>query len=226
MRLRQILDGAKEVEFFTQSDLINKHGWTKSLIDKYLPEPVIMSERLFSGNVPYHYMKLYSKDDVYRVESKPEVRNCLNKTALRRVEAYLNTFTQTQQKPPRDVGTINQVIGNIKVVRMPEQVVEQLGFNYMMEWLSEHPNAKNVVDVHDTVTIHRGAVKYICDNLTTCEMDMKVLNNCRCVEIDFINYRKALYRKIAQTYPIFQKECEGQILNGSLKYTEKVVSLD
>lgn len=210
-----------ELGLITQTDLIKKHGWTKNMIEQYLPEPVIYTERFYSGDISPCCLKLYHIHDVYKAELTSEVKSKLVANRRKYVEKYLNSF---KKEPPKEnkqrTDLINNIMNNIRVVYMGQDILDELAYNYLQEWLEQHPRSKSVVDISNPDVLDKVAFTYIVQNLTTSETDYRVLNNCYCKEKELIAYRQALYFKISQVYPKYTYICNIMLKN-KLKYTEK-----
>lgn len=208
------------------STLIKKYGWTKNMIEKYLPEPVLYTERFYSGDMGYRYMKLYKISDICKAYENPEFLSRLDKSQKRYMEKYFKSFKDIPKEENKDrTNLIENVMNNIGVIYIKQSIIDELSYNYIIEWLKEHPRAKSQIDINDPLTRAKVALKYIIINLTTSEDDYRILNNCHCTEKEFLAYRNALYLKIAKVYPKYTKLCKS-ICGKSLKYTEKEYDYD
>ena len=208
------------------STLIKKYGWTKSMIEKYLPEPILYTGRFYSGDMGYRYMKMYKVSDICKAYQNPEFLSKLNKSQQRYMKKYLETFKNVTPTENKDKSTlVNNIMNNINVIYIEQPIIDELSYNYITEWLEEHPRAKSQIDINDPLTQAKVALRYIITNLTTSEDDYRILNNCHCTEKEFLVYRNALYLKISEVYPKYTKICKA-VCGKSLSYTEKEYEYD
>lgn len=75
----------------TQSRIIDEYGWTKSLINNFLPEPTLKKNPHYSSAAP---MKVWEEDTVKDVMKTPEFQAAMQKATKRKEAA--NTAVSTK----------------------------------------------------------------------------------------------------------------------------------
>ena len=68
-------------KMITQSRIIGEYGWTKSLINKFLPDPILKRNPHYSKAAP---MRLWEEDTVKKVMETEEFQKAMKKASKRR----------------------------------------------------------------------------------------------------------------------------------------------
>ena len=83
-------------KMITQSRIIEEYGWTKSLISKFLPDPVLKANPHYRKAAP---MRLWDEDTVKQVMTTSEFQDAMEKANKRKKSAvslfkirFLNLF--------------------------------------------------------------------------------------------------------------------------------------
>ena len=196
-----------EQELFTQSDILNM-GWTKALINKFLPDPILKQNPMYKSATP---MKLWPKDTVLQTMDTPEFKDAAEKAAQRQSAARkaVDTKMENTMNDTEDfVRSVKiKVIDNEKLIRKARDNAFQL---YKQRHNNEFTSGKYFFQEADKQTIDRWVVNYIRHNLT--EYDAKLfLNRGKVGRIDAAFLLKNLILdRIAEFYPDYKDECIRQ----------------
>ena len=71
-------------KMITQSRIIEEYGWTKSLISKFLPDPVLKANPHYRKAAP---MRLWDEDTVKQVMTTSEFQDAMEKANKRKKSA-------------------------------------------------------------------------------------------------------------------------------------------
>lgn len=182
----------RKVDYITQSAIISEYGWTKSLIEKFLPEPTLKRNPRYSCAAP---MKLWDREVVLSVMENENFKKAFEKAKNRKKggEKAANT------KYKKLMGEIEEKISNIKVKIISE---ESLEYNVL--------NTKRPLYAVDNATMARWTVNFIRHTLTEYDSDIyDMVGKVGCNDA-YLSYKYAVFDAIAKAYPQYKNECERQ----------------
>lgn len=189
----------KQKEQLISQSAVLSMGFTKSMIGKLLPPPVLKRNPHYASSAP---MKLWREDDVRSVMGTQEFQTMAAKAVARKAASA--KAVETKRKNAEAIA--DELIASIHVTRMP--VLEEATLNAKQEWYLEHGN----VDIlsPNTETLERWMVNFIRHNL--CEYDDKLVDLFGLVGKEELYHRlkTETLAKIAGVYPELDVECKRQ----------------
>lgn len=167
-------------------------GFTKSMIDKLLPPPILKRNPHYASSSP---MKLWRDDDVRSVMGSQEFQTMAAKAAERKAAAA--KAVETKRKNAE--GIADNLIASIHVTRWDIPVLEKATLNAKQEWFLEHGNVDMVPP--NAETLERWMVNFVRHNL--CEYDDKLIDLFGLVgkEALYQRLKTETLAKIAEVYP-------------------------
>ena len=175
--------------------------FTKAMIDKLLPPPVLKRNPHYASSAP---MKLWREDDVRSVMGTQEFHAMAAKAAARKAASA--KAVETKRKNAEAIA--DDLIASIHVTRWDMSVLEEATLNAKQEWCLEHGN----VDIlsPNTETLERWMVNFVRHNL--CEYDDKLIDLFGLVGKEELYHRlkNETIAKIAGVYPELDVECKRQ----------------
>lgn len=191
----------KQKEQLISQATVLSMGFTKSMIDKLLPSPVLKRNPHYASSAP---MKLWREDDVRSVMGTQEFQTMAAKAAARKAASA--KAVETKRKNAE--GIADNLIASIHVTRWDMSVLEEATLNAKQEWYLEHGN----VDIlsPNTETLERWMVNFIRHNL--CDYDDKLIDLFGLVGKEELYHRlkTETLAKIAGVYPELDVECKRQ----------------
>lgn len=187
-------------QLISQSTVLSM-GFTKSMIDKLLPPPVLKRNPRYASTAP---MKLWCEDDVRAIMETPEFQTMAAKAAARKAAAA--KAVETKRKNAE--GIADNLIASIHVTRWDIPVLEEATLNAKKEWFLEHGNVDMVTP--NAETLERWMVNFVRHNL--CEYDDKLIDLFGLVgkEALYQRLKTETLAKIAEVYPELEVECKRQ----------------
>lgn len=186
----------KQKEHLISQSAVLSIGFTKSMIDKLLPPPVLKRNPHYASSAP---MKLWCEDDVRSVMGTQEFQTMAAKAASAKA-------VETKRKNAEAIA--DDLIASIHVTRWDMPVLEEATLNAKQEWYWEHGN----VDIlsPNTETLERWMVNFVRHNL--CEYDDKLIDLFGLVGKEELYHRlkSETLAKIAGVYPELDVECKRQ----------------
>lgn len=186
----------KQKEHLISQSAVLSMGFTKSMIDKLLPPPVLKRNPHYASSAP---MKLWCEDDVRSVMGTQEFQTMAAKAASAKA-------VETKRKNAEAIA--DDLIASIHVTRWDMPVLEEATLNAKQEWYWEHGN----VDIlsPNTETLERWMVNFVRHNL--CEYDDKLIDLFGLVGKEELYHRlkSETLAKIAGVYPELDVECKRQ----------------
>ncbi|MGN0394929.1 MAG: hypothetical protein ACI4EF_06165 [Coprococcus sp.] len=197
-------------EMITQSTIIGM-GWTKSMIDKFLPEPTLKDNPHYKNAAP---MKLWRKNDVIEIMETPEFIEAMEKAAKRKEAA--GKAKQTKQKKLAD--EMEKVIASLSVLIVPEKNLIKRTIKAKNEWYAFNASLRNewldyevTVGGVDDSTLNRWVVNYIRHRLVRYDDALRLMDG-RVGKYDvYPEFKRAVLEKIAEAFPNYAAECQRQI---------------
>lgn len=176
-------------------------GFTKSMIDKLLPPPILKRNPHYASSSP---MKLWREDDVRSVMETQEFQTMAEKAAARKAASAKAVETKRQKAEL----LTDELIKNIKVRRWNMAVLERKTLDDKELRNLEHGNYD--MPMPDTKTLERWMVNFIRHNL--CEYDDSLEELFGLVGKDELYQRlkSETLAKIAEVYPELEAECKRQ----------------
>lgn len=176
-------------------------GFTKSMIDKLLPPPILKRNPHYASSSP---MKLWREDDVRSVMETQKFLTMAAKSAARKAASAKAVETKRQKAEL----LTDELIKNIKVRRWNMAVLERKTLDDKELRNLEHGNYD--MPMPDTKTLERWMVNFIRHNL--CEYDDSLEELFGLVGKDELYQRlkSETLAKIAEVYPELEAECKRQ----------------
>lgn len=176
-------------------------GFTKSMIAKLLPPPILKRNPHYASSAP---MKLWREDDVRSGMETSDFQMMAAKAAARKAASA--KAVETKRKNAE--ATVDNLIASIHVERWDMVALERVTLSAKQQWYYEHGNFDVLTPDHKT--LERWMVNFIRHNL--CEYDDKL------IDIFGLVGKEALYQrlktetlaKIAEVYPDLEAECKRQ----------------
>lgn len=195
----------KAMEYICKTDIKRKYGFTESLIDKFLPEA-----ELTKRNPKYKCaapMQLWLITTVERAMETEEFKAAMEKTKKRKASAQ----KVAEAKRAETYRIIEEEIKNLTVYKLSYEKAEsealksQVNFYRWKGYL--HPE-----DAYgaDEATITRWTVNFIRHELTNYGAVVDSLSRRVGKSGAYWDFDKAIYAKIAETYPKYSEECKRQ----------------
>ena len=197
-------------EMVAQTTIIGM-GWTKTMITKFLPEPILKDNPHYKNAAP---MKLWRKNDVMEIMQTPEFIEAMEKAAKRKEAA--GKAKQTKKKKLSD--EMEKVIASLSVRIIPEKNLIKNTIRAKNEWYKFNASLRNDwLDCEVTAggvnedTLKRWVVNYIRHNLINYDAALELMDG-RVGKYDvYPEFKRAVLMKISEAYPTYAAECQRQI---------------
>lgn len=191
----------KQKEQLISQSAVLSRGFTKSMIDKLLPSPVLKRNPRYASSSP---MKLWKEDDVKEIMETEEFKAMAAKSAARK-QASAKAIETKRQKAEL---LTDELIKSIKVRRWSMAVLERKTLDYKELWDLEPGNYD--MPMPDAKTLERWMVNFVLHNL--CEYDDKLIDIFGLVGKEELHRRlkTETLAKIAGVYPELEVECKRQ----------------
>ena len=176
-------------------------GFTKSMIDKLLPSPVLKRNPHYASSSP---MKLWREDDVRSVMETQEFQTMAAKAAARKAASAKAVETKRQKAEL----LTDELIKNIKVRRWNMAVLERKTLDDKELRNLEHGNYD--MPMPDTKTLERWMVNFIRHNLCEYNDSLEELFGLVGKDELYQRLKSETLAKIAEVYPELEAECKRQ----------------
>lgn len=190
----------------TQTALIEM-GWTKTMIEKLLPEPELKRNRLYPSASP---IKLWPVETVEAVMETPEYQTALEKAEKRRAAAKKADETKTANAVALAVSLAEKI--TVKVI--PVESLRSRTLAAKQAWYDSHDYYDFPREAYgaDEATMARWMVNYIRHNLTEYDRTLYDHLHIRTQKgwLIYAEIKRATLEKIAQAYPILADEANYQ----------------
>lgn len=197
-----------EKEMITQTALLER-GWTKSMITKLLPDPVLK-------NNPYNRsssIKLWELETIEQIEKQPYFMDA--KKAAEKRKASAKKAKETQFK--NLMAIMQTAIDSTTIKMLDDEALRRKAIyhakeRYLRKLGNDYFDGNNL----EEATICRWVVNYIRHQLVKCNYHAtydNVLYNFRGKlgkDKLYLYYKSALLDKIAAAYPKYADECREQ----------------
>lgn len=224
-----------KAEMITQSTILDM-GWTKSMIVKLLPEPILKPNPHYRCAAP---MKLWIKQDVLNEMETEDFKKELEKANRRKASSQKSKNTKTINLK----GKMQQIADSITVTVLPTEKLEEetlksqesriceqlflraeyLGRHYednyeeYQQCLDEMENFK-IHRPNDGETMQRWIVNYIRHNLVDYDRKLDLLKGKTGKDEAYCLFKEEILKKIADAYPCYAEECNRQIGDVGFNY--------
>lgn len=179
-------------------------GFTKSMIDKLIPAPILKQNSRYKSAAP---MKLWKEADVLAAMDTDAFREAAAKAAQRKQAAA--KAVDTKRKNAEVLA--DDLIASIHVQRIDMQTLQKLAVAAQQKWYDF--NGKDEIVDPSRETVNRWMVNYIRHNL--CEYDDSLYMLFRPGSLAdkeelYPKVKRETLAKIAQVYPELAEECKTQ----------------
>ena len=183
----------------TQSAILNREGWTKTLLARLLGEP---DEVRKAAGYP-HPLKLYALERVESTEASEAFRSAQAKTAKRKASAEKGVKTKT-----RRLVEMAEAMP-IAVARIPDLTARAIS-DYNDHRLQRGDYHQIASPASDRAFLDRIAVNYARHQLTEYDEHLEQLATKTGVRAALSIIRARVYASIAEAYPTLSSECQRQ----------------
>lgn len=187
-------------EMIAQTTVL-KMGWTKTMIEKMLPEPTLVNNPHYKNAAP---MKLFKKADVLAAMDTDEYRDALEKANRRKKSA--EKAVETKEKRLSD--KMRAFVESINVEVLPTQELINRTIEAKRKWYEW--NWKDFYGNVDEDTLDRWVVNYIRHNLVEYDEGLWNMRGKTGRNKVYREYKNAILEKIAAAYPMYADECKYQ----------------
>ena len=185
-------------KMITQSRIIEEYGWTKSLISKFLPDPVLKANPHYRKAAP---MRLWDEDTVKQVMTTSEFQDAMEKANKRKKSASKAVETKYSNMNH----SVQLFIDSITIKVLSDEELKTKALKAKQEWY-----LKNAYTANEE-TINRWIVNYIRHNLVSYDNFLGSIDGKVGSVEAYPEVKIAVLEKIANTYPKYKDECERQI---------------
>lgn len=198
----------QKTKMITQSRIIEEYGWTKSLINKFLPEPTLKKNPYYRSAAP---MKVWNEEIVKKVMKTSDFQEAMEKASKRKNAADKAVATKRNNM----FNHTEQFINSIKITVLPENELQRRTLYAKQCWYNLHSYGdycyeKNAHSADDE-TVNRWIVNYIRHNLVAYDHFLTEIKG-KVGSIDaYPEVKIAILQKIAIAYPQYKEECDEQI---------------
>lgn len=193
---------SSKAQLISQSTVLDM-GFTKSMIAKLLPAPVLKPNPWYRSAAP---MKLYRIEDVSAAMETEAYRVASEKAEARRSSAEKAVETKRQ----KGEALIDTIVEELVVERIDTKELKRIVLREKEERAAERGDYLHSLDDE---TIARWMVNYVRHNL--CQYDDGLMALVGKVGKDalYVRLKEGTLRKIAQVYPELEDECMRQAAN-------------
>lgn len=192
-------------EQLTQSEILGM-GWTKSLIEKYLPDPTLKPNPRYKKAAP---MKLWNRQDVLDAMDSEVFKAAMEKASKRKAAAEKACATKVK----KTVEEMTALGNGLTIKIIPDDALRQRTLRAKQNWAIQHENFEFIPCASDITpeTMERWIVNYIRHNLVKYDTALERLyGKCGRYEA-YPEFKRIVLEKIAAAYPMYAEECKRQI---------------
>lgn len=188
----------------TQTALLEK-GWTKALIEKFLPKPSLKKNPMYACASP---MKLWNISDVETAEKTEAFCAALEKAKVRRSAAK----KVAKAKADKLDDEIKNIVAQTHIRKIQTDKLEKLAITAKQKWYDQVSFNRLDGEIRDArganqQTMDRWVVNYIRHNLVEYDTVLYSIRGRVGVVAAYPNFKNAILDKIAEAYPEYKKEC-------------------
>ena len=198
-------------EYITQTDLLQREGWTLTIVKKLNFQPDLIKHNYLYGKRPQ--IKLFLIKNIEAIEKSYEFQQYKKLVLRRKASAKKGVRTKTKKMLQK----INTLLIEIKKIND----VTDLAIKNYNQW-----NAQKARDVEfvsrQSVSqefLDRISVNYIRHNLTKYDYNIQELYGKVRKQEAYDLERFLVFTEIAKAYPEFANECRRQYLQKHLSFT-------
>lgn len=195
-----------KIDWITQSAIQKEYGWTKSIMDKMLPEPRLCTNPRYKC-APQ--MKLYDRNVVIAIMDTEEFKNAFAKAQKRKQGAVKAVETKTKQLE-KELTEFMKTI-SVEVIEDAEKL-QNMVLNAKAAWIKHKTyNGWNSSQYIPPEVMERWTVNYIRHNLVEYDAGLDILFGRVGTGQLYGKFKKEILRRIADAYPTYEAECLRQI---------------
>ena len=199
-----------EEPMITQTRIISEYGWTKNLISKFLPEPVLVKNPHYRSSAP---MKLWKLSRVTEIMETEEFKAAMEKCKKRKDAA--GKAVSTKRKKVEDA--VTSYINAIQVSVLPDDELVEKTLKAKQDWYDRHQDPEDygqenyrIARTADREIVERWVVNYIRHNLVSYDLFLSRISGQVGSVAAYPEVKEAVLKKIAEAYPAYKMECDRQ----------------
>lgn len=181
-----------DIDYITQSEILSDYNWTKTMVEKFLPEPT-----RYHSAAP---MKLWDRNTVLAAMETEDFQKAHQKAEKRRLAGK----KAAQARTDKTSRLIDEKIAEISVIVCEDGDLEQRVIDDKCE-----RNMFFSYD-YDKATMLRWKVNYIRHNLTSYDDVLYRIAGQPGCQSGYHHYKEAVLDAIADAYPAYKEECIRQ----------------
>lgn len=190
---------SERTEMITQSGILLRNGWSKTLIAKLMGEPDLR-KKIFGRSVP---ACLYRLDRVVAAESAPAFTDAQASLARRKAAAKKAVKTKVDKL----MADIAEMSVSVEIVKLSQ--LQQLAIDAFNEW--NYDSYKQASRHSDKTFLERICVNFIRHELTEYDWALWEVAGKTGKSLAITAIRQRVYGAISAAYPMFQGECNRQL---------------
>lgn len=192
-------------KLITQSTVLSM-GFTKSMIEKLLPEPILKDNPHYKCSSP---MKLWEEQVVLAAMETPEYKQMRESGEKRRASAQ--KAVETKKLKAEEV--LDELLASLTVRVIDILELEKITLKEKQAWYNSNCydgfDFRNAYSA-DELTLQRWQVNYIRHNLCQYDKGLMVIFGKTGKRDLFVKLKKTVLEKISEAYPYLADECERQ----------------
>lgn len=207
-------------EMVTQSAVLEM-GWTKTLIERYLPKPILRENYYYKCAAP---VKLFEKAVVLKIMETDEVKAALEKAKKRKGSAQKGVETKAKALKEEML----EVARTMHILIIPDDELIQKTIKAKQNWYNYNAMRRHCYYDYDTAiydddeydtaiydvdenTLNRWVVNYIRHNLVSYDEELHNVKGKVGILKSYPLFKSEILRRIAEAYPKYADECNRQI---------------
>jgi len=209
------MEQTQKAKMITQSTVIEM-GFTKSMIEKLLPEPTLKANPHYKCASP---MKLWDESVVIAVMDSDEYQEMLKAKQNRKSSAAKAVET----KRAKAEMILDSVLKSITIAKIDMKQLRDEALKAKQEWYDintrwDDYEIRNAYEA-DENTVERWMVNYIRHNLCTYDNGLSAIYGKTGKGELYTRLKRTILERIAETYPELSDECDNQITDIIYSYT-------
>lgn len=192
-----------ENTLLNQSDILAR-GWTKKMIDEFLPEP-ILKNNLYNSRSK---IRLHAEHDVLEAEQTDAFKIAFEKAEKRRNAARKAVLT----KKTKLENEMQYAADHIHVLQKPIEYIRKMTLQAVQRRAIEKGSVEFVADCAPEETVRRWMVNHIRHNMTEYDSALLTVNGKVGKDEAYRKFKNIVLDKIAEEYPELAEECKKQKL--------------
>lgn len=188
-------------EMVTQSYLL-ENGWTKAMISKLLPEPLLKRNYMYRNASP---IKLWNKVLVEEIMQTDAYIEATKKAQARREASMRGVETKKKNL----LADINNLLDTIEVEVISDEKLVPRVLNDKRAWYEMHGD---IFLKPDDITLRRWIVNYIRHELVSYDEYLYEIYGKTGKQDAYVILKNGILEKIAVAYPKYKEECRLQMI--------------